>query len=213
MFEISFVKPLGLLTVLVGLLLGVSGCQNSPPARDPNLGAMDGGGNRGVRTNAPSVGKELQFRPGDSIKIEFSDTELKPVETEIKHDGVISLELVDQIKVSNKTPREVEQEIKALYVPKFYKRLTVTVTPGTRFFYVGGEVKQENRFAYSGRITLLKAIQSAGGFTNFANKRAVRVIRASGEVILVDCVAALSDPSLDIEIYPNDQINVKATIL
>jgi protein involved in polysaccharide export with SLBB domain len=212
MRQISSVKLLGLLVILAGMMLGSSGCNSSRLHRESNHGAADGGGNSAVPTNATSA-TELQFRPGDSIKIEFSDTELKTVETEIKHDGVISLDLVDQIKVSNKTPREVEQEIRGLYVPKFYKRLTVTVTPGTRFFYVGGEVKQVNRFAYSGRITLLKAIQSAGGFTNFANKREVRVIRANGQVILVDCVAALNDPSLDIEIYPNDQINVKPSII
>jgi protein involved in polysaccharide export with SLBB domain len=201
MRQISSVKLLGLLVILAGMMLGSSGCNSSRLHRESNHGAADGGGNSAVPTNATSA-TELQFRPGDSIKIEFSDTELKTVETEIKHDGVISLDLVDQIKVSNKTPREVEQEIRGLYVPKFYKRLTVTVTPGTRFFYVGGEVKQ-----------VLKAIQSAGGFTNFANKREVRVIRANGQVILVDCVAALNDPSLDIEIYPNDQINVKPSII
>ena len=48
-----------------------------------------------------------------------------------------------------------------------------------------------------GRITVTQAIQSAGDFTDFANQRKVRVIRANNKVQIVDCEAAFEDPTKD----------------
>lgn len=168
-----------------------------------------------VGTNStPLAPDQIRFKPGDTIKVEFSDSELTTIETEVKHDGTIFLAIADKaFKVEGLTAREVEEGIREVYVPNLYKRMSVTVTPGTRFFYVGGEVKQENRFPYSGKITVLKAIQTAGGFSTFANRRKVQITRATGEVITVDCVKLLRNPELDIEILPGDQITVPEGLL
>jgi polysaccharide biosynthesis/export protein len=205
-------KFAGLLVLFAGLVAALSGCQSDPTTfgspRGDNAGA-EGGTNGALKTNPP-----LQFKPGDSIKVVFSDTDLQPIETEIKHDGTISLPLVqDAFKAAGKTPRETEVGIHALYVPRLYRQLTVTVTPGARFFYVGGQVKQEGRIQYAGRITVLKAIQAAGGMTNFADKKRVQLTKSNGQVIIIDWNKAIKDPSLDVEIYPGDQINVPEGIL
>jgi polysaccharide export outer membrane protein len=153
------------------------------------------------------------FKPGDTIKIEFSAEDLKPIETEIKHDGSLALQLVEEgrITVTGKTPREVETELRELYVPRYYKRLTVTVTPGARFFIVGGEVRSAGRIPYSGKITLVGAVQAAGGFGTFANRKRVEVTRASGELVVVNYNDVLKDSSLDIEIKPGDKIHIPET--
>ncbi len=57
-----------------------------------------------------------------------------------------------------------------------------------------------------------QAIQSAGDFTDFADQREVRVIRANGRVEIVDCKAALEDPSKDLPVYPGDNIVVERRI-
>ena len=70
-------------------------------------------------------------------------------------------------------------------------------------------MRQPSRQIFIGRITVTQAIQSAGDFTDFADQRSVRVIRASGEVDIVDCKAALDDPTKDLTVYPGDNIVVE----
>jgi protein involved in polysaccharide export with SLBB domain len=97
-------------------------------------------------------------------------------------------------------------------VPKYYRHLTVTVNTGDRVYYVTGEVKQPGRQLYVGQMTVTKAITTAGDFTDFANHKKVRLIRANGQTIKVNCDKALQDPSQDPSVYPNDQIQVPRKI-
>ena len=113
-------------------------------------------------------------------------------------------------KADGKTPGDLEKEIRARYVPKYFKYMTVTVKQeeSTLWYYVDGEVKAPNRQIYTSRITVLKAIASAGGFTDFANKKKVKLTRVDGRTQIVNCVKALDNPSLDLEVYPGDKIYV-----
>jgi polysaccharide export outer membrane protein len=129
-------------------------------------------------------------------------------EEAIKEDGTITLPLIGAVQAAGKAPGQLQNEIRDLYVPKYYVRLTVTVKSQDRVFYVGGEVKTPGRQLYVGLTTVTKAIQSAGDFTDFANKRKVWLIRANGEKIKVNCKEALEDPSKDPPVYPGDQIQV-----
>lgn len=149
------------------------------------------------------------FRVGDQIKVEFSEVELKTIETEIKEDGTILFPLLtERIVVAGKTAGQLEAELHDAYVPRFYRRLTVTVTQGIRFYIVGGQVRMPDRKPYSGRITVLGAIQSAGGFGPFASRRNVMLTRVNGEIVIVDCIRAQSGNATDPEVFPGDQIFV-----
>jgi protein involved in polysaccharide export with SLBB domain len=92
--------------------------------------------------------------------------------------------------------------------------MTVTVKQQeiTRWYYVDGEVRTPSRQQYITRITVLKAIASASGFTDFANKKKVRLTRADGRTQIVNCVKALDNPTLDPEVYPGDRIHVPRKI-
>ncbi len=66
---------------------------------------------------------------------------------------------------------------------------------------------------YTDGTTVTKAIQSAGGLTDFANHGKVWLIRASsGQRIRVDYDEALKTPAKDPPVYPDDQINVDKRI-
>jgi predicted Ser/Thr protein kinase len=89
---------------------------------------------------------------------------------------------------------------------------TATVAPNPEaasgWYYVSGEVRTPSRRAYDGRVTLLQAITSAGDFTDFADKERVRLTRADGHSEIINCLKALEDPSLDLDIHPGDTIHV-----
>jgi polysaccharide export outer membrane protein len=163
----------------------------------------------------PSAADVARFRIGQTVIVTFSGTpEGIPAHEEvINENGNISLPLIPPIHAEGKTAGELQVEIYNEYVPKYYVRLNVTVKSGDRVFYVGGEVKGPGRQLYNGDITVTKAIQSAGGLTEYASHKKVWVVRASnGQRIKVDYDKALQDPSKDLPIYPEDQITVERTL-
>jgi polysaccharide export outer membrane protein len=155
-----------------------------------------------------------RFHVGDTVTIDYSGTvDTIPQHVEpIKEDGTITLSLIGPVRALGKTAGELQNEIHDLYVPRYYVRLTVTVSSPQRVFYIGGEVKQPGRQLYIGETTVTKAIQSAGDFTDFANRKKVKLIRQNGEILTVNCVKALQDPTSDPSVYPGDQIQVPRRI-
>ncbi len=149
---------------------------------------------------------------GDSLTVTFTDTPttMPPFQEKIKQDGTITLALNQTFKADSKTRGELEKEIRARYVPDYFKYLTVTVTPdvSTRWIHIYGEVKTPSRQIYNSRTTVLKSIATAGGFTDFANKKKVKLTRVNGRTQTVNCFKAQEKPDLDPEVYPGDTIYV-----
>ena len=167
--------------------------------------------------NAPGVTNRQQaplrdrLSPGNRIIITFSGNPNAPGkhEEKVREDGFISPPLLGRlVKASDRTVGELQEELQNLYVPAFFKSLTVTVTTEERFFYVGGEVKSPGRLLYLSEMTVMKAIQSAGDFTEFARKTRVQLIRANGRKETINCNKAMTNHKLDLPVYPDDQIIV-----
>jgi len=155
------------------------------------------------------------LEPGNPVTISFSglSTVPLPFTCRIREDGTITPPYLNkQIKAAGKTIGALEQELEKEYVPKIYRTINVTIKTAERFYFVGGEVRQPSRQPYIGRITVSQAIQSAGDFTDFADQRKVRVFRSNNKVEIVDCKAALEDPTKDVLIYPGDRIVVDSKL-
>ena len=159
--------------------------------------------------NANNGGGDI-LNIGDPLTVTFSDLPvvIPSFDERIKTDGTITLLYSQTFKAAGKLRGDLEREIRARYVPDYFNNLTVTIKPAERFYFVDGEVKLPNRFPYSGETTVLKAIASAQGFTDFAKRTKVRLTRANGQTSVVDCDAALYNPALDVPIYPGDRITV-----
>jgi polysaccharide biosynthesis/export protein len=126
----------------------------------------------------------------------------------IKEDGTIALPYFPSIPAAGKTTKELEQIIHEKYVPDYYKTLGVTVEPDIRFYYVGGEVQKPDRHEYIGGTTVTRAIQSSQGFTEYANRKKIKLIRTNGKVETVNWNVASEHPEKDPEVYPGDKIEV-----
>lgn len=199
MAQMNLLKKLtGCLTVLAALFL-LAGCETGQ--------APSGGGNR-KPTGAP-IGS-IVFKVDDLVLVTFSGVEQVPPQHEerIKEDGTITLTQVGPVQAVGKTPGQLQREIRDLYVPKYYApSFNVVVRGQDRFFYVGGEVKINNRYPWVEGLTVVKAVQNAGGFTEWANPKKVRVTRG-GKTFTVNYNKALVDPDLDVSVDPDDSINV-----
>ncbi len=172
-------------------------------------------GNTAGNQLVPSPTPTDVLREGDLVSLVFSGVPVPPERREerIKDDGTITLYLVGAIQVVGKTAGQLQKEIHAAYVPKYYVRLDVSVLAEGRFFYVDGSVKIPSRQPHQGELTVLKAIAAAGGFTDFANKKKVLVVRANGQKVTVDCIKALKDTKLDVPIFPGDKITVPQRLI
>jgi protein involved in polysaccharide export with SLBB domain len=149
------------------------------------------------------------IRVGEALSIEFLDINpSQKIEQTVQEDGTISLILDQKIIAAGKRATELQNAIHDLYVPRFFHRVTVSIKRDNRFYFVGGEVKSPGRLLYSGEMTVIKAIQSAGDFTIYANKKKIQINRADGKVEKVNYWEALKNPKKDLPIYPGDRIIV-----
>jgi polysaccharide export outer membrane protein len=124
-------------------------------------------------------------------------------------EGTITLPMNIIVRAVGRTPTELERDIRAAYVPALFVNCTPSVKAEERYFFVGGEVKVAGRLAYSSHtMTVLRAITTAGGFTDFAKKTKIEVRRSNGKTDHVNYNKALKDPKLDLPVFPGDEIVV-----
>src|ERR1035437_6046829 len=151
--------------------------------------------------NSGSPETDHLLRVGDTLVVTLTDTPIiiPSFQGPIADDGTITLTLNQTFKAAGKSSGDLAKDIRDRYVPSYYKYMTVSVNQqdSTRWYYVDGEVKVPNRQIYNSRITVLKAIASAGGFTDFAKKTKVIVTRVDGRTQIINCPKALINPALD----------------
>ena len=192
-----FAHPLALVACLLAFL--TTGCETDT-APKPSAVAQPGA-LRGSSDN---------LRAGDKVTITLTDVPNGPLQSEhiIPDDGEITIHLDLKTKAAGKTKRQLQDDIRKLYVPQYYLRMTVNVKTEDRFVFASGEVKLPNRYIYSGELSVLKVIATAGGFTDFANKKKVELARVNGTIERIDCVKALADSSLDLPVFPGEKVFV-----
>jgi protein involved in polysaccharide export with SLBB domain len=156
------------------------------------------------------------MRTGDKITIQLSGVPdpgwVK--EVQIPASGEVTIDLLNgSFPAAGRTPSELAADITDAYKnQKIYTNPIVTVIPGDRYVNVGGDVRGPSRVIYSPDMTVMTAINSCGGFTEYARRNAVRILRGQ-QVIQVDCVKAAQDPGADPPVFPGDQIYVPRTML
>ncbi len=181
----------------------VSGCATSSTSTDKGTSLQP--------PPASTAGVTELVRVGDSLTVTFSDIPppgWQDFKDRVKEDGTLILPLGVRVDAAGKTAGQLQQTIEASYVPRYLKRLTVSIKNEERFFFVGGEVRQPGRIIYASGLTLIQAIDSAGGFTEFARRKKVILRRINGQQYRIDCEKALQDHTLDMPVYPGDSINV-----
>lgn len=205
----GWVYGLGLVFAAI-LLAGCETTESGQYGYDP-LGsdqAPAATGTNGAPTGPQRTGV---LRIGDEVIVNFADlvNPISPADDTIKDDGTITLIYNKTFHAAGKTIGELQDEIRKRYVPEYFVNMTPTVKVQDRFYSVGGEVRSPNRFLWVGSMTVLEAVNTAGGFTDFANRGSVILTRANGEQVKVNCKKAVSKPELNLPVFPGDKIHVK----
>jgi protein involved in polysaccharide export with SLBB domain len=127
--------------------------------------------------------------------------------------GFVNLPYINKLKAEGLTPAELSRSIEENYrAGKIYTNPTITILmqPASRFVNVGGSVRSPMRVPFTEDVTLLAAINAAGGFNDFADQKRVRLLRGS-EVKVYDVRQFRRDPSKDVKLQPGDRIEVPQT--
>jgi polysaccharide export outer membrane protein len=195
----TFVRWLSILGVVLATGF-VVGCGSPDGAQSPKTPV----------TSRP----ESRLRGGDPVvvRLDFGGNQgTQSYEAVIDENGEISLPLIGRLQAAGSTPAELSERIQASYVPRFYVRCNATVLASIRFFYVGGEIRSPGRYNWTEDVTLLKAINTAGGFSEFANRRKVEVTRGK-EKFTFDTEEIRQRPEKDVSIQPGDSLYVPRSI-
>lgn len=163
----------------------------------------------------PLSAQDIRLRDGDQIQLRLGGVPYEEIEQvtgsyQVDGEGYLNLPHIGRVKASGLTQNEVQKAVEAMYKEKgVYTAPTVTINVPmeARFVNVGGEVKTPRRVEFTVDLTVLAAINSAGGFTEFANEGKVRLLR-NGEVTTVNVKKARTQPQLDIRLQPGDTLEV-----
>lgn len=100
----------------------------------------------------------------------------------VRMDGIISLPLIQEVKAEGLTPHQLK-EVLTQRLKQFIEtpNVTVTVMEANSFkVYVSGQVRSPGVYRLRSETTLLQIIPMAGGFTDWADKKKILIIRKEG---------------------------------
>ena len=129
---------------------------------------------------ASNSSKDFLLGPEDVLDIViWKNEDLSQKGVVIRPDGKISMPLIGEILASGRTANQLASQIAARL--KEYKDnpvVTVSVKEVNSYYvYVLGEVSKPGKYQLKSHATVLQAVAIASGFTNYASKNKMKVIR------------------------------------
>jgi polysaccharide export outer membrane protein len=120
--------------------------------------------------------------PEDLLQISVWNNEAMSRTVPVRPDGNISLPLLNDVHAAGLTPMELRDELMRKltdYIP--HPEVSVIVNDVHSFkVAVIGQVPKPNRYELKSAATVMDALAMAGGFTEFASRSRVVVIRGNG---------------------------------
>jgi polysaccharide export outer membrane protein len=193
--------------VIASSVFLMGGCVSS----DTGGGSLPTAGSAApVLESSSDLGGAYKLRPLDPIYIRFSGIlEQQQLELVIDANGEIRLLHLDEpIKAAGLSASQLAHEIEKRYLKAgIYKHLSVSVTMTAKAYYVQGEVNAPGQFQLMSGTTLLQAIAGARGYTPFANKKKVSILR-HGKIYTYNAKDLEKHPEKDVKIKAGDVIKV-----
>jgi len=171
-----------------------------------------------------------QLGRGDRISFRVIEDEEEPRSLTVTDSGDVEVPYYGLVRAEGKTSRRLAEEIKGLLEKSYYYQATVVIAVElinkSRVLgkvYVTGQVRGPGaqEMLASDTSTVRKAILKAGGFSDFADKRKVQIVRDAagadgGKQIFTVNVSDIWQKGLtglDVVLQPEDQIFVPARLV
>ena len=159
--------------------------------------------------------RPYRIGPFDRLTIDvFGSEELSKKEIQVDASGRMSFPLIGTVAVAGRTPGEIEETMEDLFRGRFIKNPQVTVNLKeivSQTITIGGEVKEPGVYPVVGKMTLMRAVATAKGMTEFSKKDEViifRTINGAEYAALYDMRAIQRGNYSDPEVFANDVVLV-----
>jgi polysaccharide biosynthesis/export protein len=200
--------------LLSGLLL-VGCARSTPPLSGPGLAVVPMTELPPPRPDlAPGEARTYRLGAFDKIEVDvFGVDELSRREIQADASGHVAFPLVGTIDANGLTPEQLAAEI-AARLRRFVRDPQVTVNlkeSVSQVVTVDGQVREPGMYPVLGNMTLMRAVASARGLTEFARLSEVVVFRQVGDqrmAALYNLSAIRNGQYADPEIFANDVVVV-----
>lgn len=193
--------------LVVVLVMAVAGCK-------PTLPTYNYAGEPDPRTS------EWVLGVGDQLAINVWENPGLTTDATIRPDGTITMPLVGDLRAVGETPTSLKALIRTR-LTDFIKlgsgaEITVAVRGANSYrFTIVGEVTRPGVVQLGYYVTVVEAIAMAGGFTRFARRNAIKLLRRDPKTgvtrtipIAYDFLADGSHPEMNIAILAGDSLFV-----
>jgi len=167
------------------------------------------------RSDLYSDNRAYLVGPFDKLKIDvFGIADLSEREIQVDASGRASFPLAGTFQAGGKTPNEIAEEIEARLAGKYIRNPQVTVNleeTVSQVVTVDGQVAKPGLYPVLGRMSLMKAVATAGGTSEFAKLEDVvifRTVNGARYAALYNLKAIRRGAYSDPEIFANDVVVV-----
>jgi len=203
-------RSLVALILALGVAVPLIGCQGTAEA-PAALGSVQG------------PDGDYRIGPGDSMQIFVWRNPELSMTVRVRPDGRISVPLIEDLPVANRTPTEVARAVEEK-LSVFIKDAIVTIImndfvgPVDRQIRVVGEAGRPLSLPYRKGITVLDVMIQAGGLTQFASGNRALIIRlVEGRQVTysvrLDDLMKNGDMTANVELAPGDVLMIPQTWL
>lgn len=154
---------------------------------------------------------------GDRIVITVWRNPDLATEATVRPDGTVTMPLVGDLKTVGRTPSSIRDEISkklAVYITDKSAVVTVAIAEVNSYrFTVSGEVVQPGVFTSAGYVTVADAVAMAGGFTRYAKKDEIFIMRSAAGAprkipIDFDLLVGGKRPEMNLVLLTGDRLYV-----
>jgi protein involved in polysaccharide export with SLBB domain len=212
-----------------------SGLQDHGTTRPQDNGQPVNASTRGTNTTTTPASlsgyvpdDRYKLRVGDKISLQILEDRDAPKSLVVADSGELDVPYVGRVAASDKTCKQLAEELKARLEKEYYYRATVIIALDVANkvlgrIYVWGQVRNQGPIdiAVNENLTAGKAILRAGGFGDFANKKKVKVVRGGGteggtkqsfELNMVD-ILEKGQTEKDVVLQPDDFVIVPSRLI
>ena len=166
-------------------------------------------------TNAAASTADYRLNAGDKLTIDvYKDKDLSQ-SLQVRPDGKITLPLVGDVPAAGRTAMQLRDAI-AAGLKEYITDPVVTVIvaeTAPQVVYVMGEVSKPGPQVITARLTVMQALATAGGFTDFANRKDIRILHKTSndmvQTVHFNYKDAVEEGSEGPTLQPGDTVIVK----
>jgi polysaccharide export outer membrane protein len=161
------------------LCSGTVGAQSAAPGSVPGAAAPARQSDKALAPVAPPP--DYTIGPEDVLTVSFWRDKDISGDVIVRPDGKISLPVVNEIQAAGLTLEQLRQDIAKAASKYFTDEPTVSVGVrqiNSRKVYLIGNVNKQGPYPLLQSMTVLQLLSQAGGLTEFADRKHIRIIRA-----------------------------------